>query len=438
MNACLSRLRTASSMVVVAAMLALGAAALSTTSAAATTTATTTATTVAPSAAHPFGDPTWFPLRQAADVGCAKTACGAYTAHGYWALDLVGHLGDPVHAAGAGILHVGGRASGCAPAGGGERDGNWVWVDHGAGVVSRYHHLDTITAKDGQLVTPATQIGTMGSTGDNAPCTINYLHFEVRHGGVKGTRVDPGQLSVCSLTGLTALPAAFGGSTSWDDPAVHPRPRLKTLVGTDDCIDPSWLSTATRPAVTLTRQSGALLASWARSAAGSRTVLAVETYRPSLKAWGGPQYLTAAAGATSYRLTGLENGRPYRVSISTRTGAGPSLASATQQMIPAGVPSAPPSLRYASWTKRDYIHYGWNRPVANGSTVTTFTTAWRCAAKSKPLPAAWSTHRQPATDTYLNIRKLTRYDGCQVKVRAANAVGDGAWSATTTVHWGDR
>ena len=400
--------------------------------------AAVTADATTTSAAHPFSAPLWFPLHTPADIGCANTACGAYKGHGYWALDFTGNIGDGVFAAGAGILHIGGLSAGCAAAGSTEeRNGNWVWIDHGAGVVTRYHHLDTVTAKEGQLVTPATQIGTMGHSGDNEPCSINYLHFEVRHGGVKGVRVNPGQLNVCSVQGLVSLPKVFG-ATSWDDAKIHTRPRIKTLAGTTACMTPSWMSTPDQPSVKVTRSSGALLASWGSSTTDARVVLALETYKPSLKAWGGPTYATVPAGATSYSFTGLQNGRPYRVTAFLRNSAGPSRSSAAQKLIPAGLPSAPPSLRYASWTKRAYVHYGWNRPTNNGAKVTSFTTAWRCAAKGKSYSATWSTLRQGEKNTYLNIRKLTRYTRCQVKVRATNAVGAGAWTTTKTVRWGDR
>ena len=131
------------------------------------------ADSVAPDPEHPFSDPVWWPLRDPARVSCAKTNCeGPY--HGYDAIDFIGELGAPVHAAGAGILHIGGVSAGCGSVDG--HAGTWVWVDHGPAGSTRYYHLDTITASEGDYVTPATQIGTMGHSGDAAPCTTNYLH----------------------------------------------------------------------------------------------------------------------------------------------------------------------------------------------------------------------------------------------------------------------
>ena len=96
-------------------------------------------------------------------------------------------------------------------------DGTWAWVDHGGGTVTKYTHLDSIAVAEGALVTPATMIGRMGHWGDIAPCTTNYLHFEVREGGIKGTRVDPGTLRACvPSSGAVVMPTVFNGSTSFD------------------------------------------------------------------------------------------------------------------------------------------------------------------------------------------------------------------------------
>lgn len=54
--------------------------------------------------------------------------------------------------------------------------GNYVEIDHGHGVVTRYSHLDNINARVGQRVKKGQPIGTVGSTGGSvAP----HLHYEV-------------------------------------------------------------------------------------------------------------------------------------------------------------------------------------------------------------------------------------------------------------------
>lgn len=165
-----------------------------------------------------FSDPLWLPLRSPARISCVKTNChpprGAF--HGYWAIDFVGKRGDPVFAAGFGIAHVGGRARGCGKAK--QRSGNWVWVDHGRGQVTIYRHLDSIEIRHNRAVTPATLIGTMGSTGE---CGTNYLHYERRR-GLTGSRLYPGEMKACRAGKRVIFPRSLG-YRNWDSvPSAGP------------------------------------------------------------------------------------------------------------------------------------------------------------------------------------------------------------------------
>lgn len=63
--------------------------------------------------------------------------------------------------------------------------GNYVVVDHGNGLTTLYAHLDTLTVAEGETVTAAQQLGTVGRTGN---VTGNCLHFEVRE---DGSVIDP-------------------------------------------------------------------------------------------------------------------------------------------------------------------------------------------------------------------------------------------------------
>ena len=82
-------------------------------------------------------------------------------------LDLDAFRGTPVLAAAAGTVEFTGSKIGY---------GTIVVIDHGAGYITRYAHLDSITVEQGQLITQTQQIGTVGSTGW---ATYDHLHFEV-------------------------------------------------------------------------------------------------------------------------------------------------------------------------------------------------------------------------------------------------------------------
>ncbi len=87
-------------------------------------------------------------------------------------IDLDAIRGTPVLAAAAGTVESTGSKIGY---------GTVVVIDHGAGYITRYAHLDSITVEQGQLITQTQQIGTVGRSGW---ATYHHLHFEVLFQGV--------------------------------------------------------------------------------------------------------------------------------------------------------------------------------------------------------------------------------------------------------------
>ncbi len=91
-------------------------------------------------------------------------------------IDYAAPRDSTVLSAGAGTVSFVGQISGY---------GNVVEIDHGNGLITRYGHLNSFIAKEGQRVSTGTPIARVGSTGRS---TGPHLHFEVRR---SDTAVDP-------------------------------------------------------------------------------------------------------------------------------------------------------------------------------------------------------------------------------------------------------
>lgn len=159
-----------------------------------------------------FGLGLWFPLRGSWVIGCTwNNGCsGGY--HGYDAIDIArnpsGSIGgDPIYAAGRGVVHIISRSTAC---GGQGTIANHVQVDHGGGQTSEYYHLASIAVSEGQTVDENTVLGAVGHTGWVEPCSFNHLHFEVFQ---NGKRIDP-TLQACVNGSRVSYPQALGKS-SW-------------------------------------------------------------------------------------------------------------------------------------------------------------------------------------------------------------------------------
>jgi hypothetical protein len=392
---------------------------------------TTPSVTWAASAARPFSDPDWLPVRDPAVFTCVHSNCpGPY--HGFWAMDVIGQLGDPIYAAGAGVFHIGAVDAACRPSGS-EVGGTWVWIDHGGGIVSKYAHLDTITAAEGQLVTPSTRIGTMGHSGDVLPCTTNYLHFEVRTGGIGGTRVDPGPLYACEGTARRTYPAALG-LTSWNH--LPSSGRTTPQLG-NGCLPTSTGTSGVPTAVTTSRADALARVAWQPPASGAGAVtgyvVSHQVWHPSINAWHTPAYRTVTAGQRSLDFGGLVNGARYRYRVLARTAIGNSAWSPYVEAVPAAPPIAPGTDRVLT-AGRTYIRFGWWNGTPRGVPITSYTVAIRQRTAS-----GWTAWRYTSvaadvrSHRWDELRSGTTY---QMSVRANSSAGSSWWgtfrSLTTT------
>lgn len=141
------------------------------------------------------GRPRWNGTMQAPVEGIQTTAFGqGRSINGgpvsgqHSGTDIANEAGTPVRASAAGRI---------AWAGPMPIRGNTVLVDHGAGVVTGYHHLQEIEVEVGQMVGAGEEIALMGSTGFS---TGSHLHWEMT---IYGVNVDP-----MTWTTRVFLPAA--------------------------------------------------------------------------------------------------------------------------------------------------------------------------------------------------------------------------------------
>lgn len=91
-------------------------------------------------------------------------------------LDLAAGEGTPTYAAAAGTVVIAGWS---------DSAGNWVVINHGNGLVTKYMHHSALCVSAGQTVSAGQQIGYVGNTGNSFGA---HLHFQVE---VNGSAVNP-------------------------------------------------------------------------------------------------------------------------------------------------------------------------------------------------------------------------------------------------------
>lgn len=89
--------------------------------------------------------------------------------HQHNGVDIAGVCGSGLYAAAAGQVAE-------VRSGWGGGYGNYVDIDHGNGVVTRYAHAEEIIVKVGQMVAGGDIVARMGNTGNSTGC---HVHFEV-------------------------------------------------------------------------------------------------------------------------------------------------------------------------------------------------------------------------------------------------------------------
>jgi Peptidase family M23 len=300
------------------------------------------AAVVAPGAspAHPYSQPVWWPFHDTAHsafdvrMDCAAHTPGCLSSHqhGDQAVTLQtvkhGEDGGPgnyvhaaVYAAGAGIVHIGSynptrnKCGSNAPA-----MGNYLTVDHGGGVTTRYGHLASIRVHEGEYVSPSTVLGTTGSSGAHNDCYVDYLNFRIARdntgvllGTFQGCSTDRVPLRYDTLNDVphrTLLNRA-GTACPTSPPRTFSQPRIGHLgrIGYTG-VTAHWAAPSTKP---------------------RRVQVLLELYHTVMKKWLPENRLTLTVGSrtpTSHSFRGLRKGASYRVQVSFGNGYGWSRGSA--------------------------------------------------------------------------------------------------------------
>ena len=178
---------------------------------------------------------------------------------------------------------------------------------------------------------------------------------------------------------------------------------------------------------------------------GDTSVLTCAT-NPTWASW--REWNASDTGATtSATITGLTNGTAYQVQVRATNSVGDSDWSAAGSATPAiQAPDAPAAPTLSVWNAE--LRVSWTAPASNGATITDYdvhyractatdndTTDLACDGTTNTWQASWtdrSGETTADTATSATITGLTNGTAYQVQVRAANSVGDSAWSASSS------
>ena len=132
--------------------------------------------------------------------------------------------------------------------------------------------------------------------------------------------------------------------------------------------------------------------------------------------------VTGGASATSYTVTGLENGTAYTFEVRAVNNAGAGQPVSTSATLAESAPGAPTGLTATGGDEQ--ITLSWNAPSTGGSQIL------RYEYRSRRSGGSWSDWVANST-TSVTIGNLTNGDRYDFEVRAVNSVGDGPAAATS-------
>ena len=262
------------------------------------------------------------------------------------------------------------------------------------------------------LVAANNQITVTWTAPSSAGGPITSYSVRYRRGTGAATRID-------NLSGTSHTLDSLDNGHSYEI-----RVRASNAKGAGPWSDPVTATPGAIPskpnAPSLSTGNGQITASWSApsSNAGALTHYDLRHRRVGTSSW------TQIDGITSRSrtVTGLSNGRSYEFQVRAANAIGDGAWSDSMTATPATVPSAPsaPTLQ----TGNGQLTASWDEPSANGASITHYDLQHR-------ISGSW-TLVENISGTSRTISGLTNGTAYQVRVRAANSAGDGAWSATAT------
>ncbi|MCY4505162.1 MAG: fibronectin type III domain-containing protein, partial [Hyphomicrobiales bacterium] len=184
------------------------------------------------------------------------------------------------------------------------------------------------------------------------------------------------------------------------------------------------------PAITsLTVGNAQLTVAWtAPSNTGGTEVTA---YFIDWKLASATQYTTQAtqgASVRSHTIPNLTNGQAYDVRVQAGNAQGDGAWSAKQTATPATTPGVPTGISLTAGNAQLVVE--WTAPSSTGgSPITDYDVQWREGSSGSFTELADTTDSTALTATITGLENGKAYE---VQVRAQNARGDGAWSASAT------
>ena len=292
------------------------------------------------SVAHPYSDPVWWPLSAPSSMDCYKhnpgSGCGGVHSQYLW--DIIGEQGvnnQPVYAMGAGIVHVGAYHAGCGHA---QSRGNYLYIDHGNGLLTYYGHLGKIFVRTGQYVSLRTRLAYVGNSG-YARCHVypklRYLMVALKKGGTGGTYIEVKHTYACTPGGKRVdyprqLP--HGARSHWD--AVHRTTPVPATSTSRTCATVPVRTARAPSRVGLQRHGkSTMYASWSRPASHYHvfhTVVVLSMYHPRARHWSTLRSVWLSAKTHYYKFHHLHHKRHYRVYVQFHNGWGYSAMSANR------------------------------------------------------------------------------------------------------------